>query len=152
MAAEEPNLPVSGSSFPNNPEYPPPPGWTLQHFIDGRPPEYGPPAGYANYAQPPVYAPQPIYAPSPMSAAAAAYAQPTPAPDSMGGTAITGLVISIIALLLSAVPYCGGVFVGLGLLFSALGLISRKRRVMAIIGLALSLLAIGIAIWTSTSY
>lgn len=134
MTTEEPNPPATEPATPAGPDYPPPPGWALQRFNDGRPPEYAPPPGYAQYAQPAVYAP------------------PTPAPDSMGGAAITGLVIAILSLSLSAIPSCGAIFIGLGILFSALGLISRRRRVVAIIGLTISLLAMGIAIWLFIPY
>ena len=141
--------PAGGPAVPNEPEYPPPPGWTLQHFSDGRAPEYAPPARVQAAASTPPYYAQPALGAYPVGAYGASTAQPARSGDSMGGAAIAGLALAAIALPLAAVPTCGLLFIGLGLLFSAMGLFSRKLRIVAIIGLAVSLLAMGLAIWTA---
>ena len=146
MTSEPPNPPSAGLTLPSQPDYPPPPGWTLQTFSDGRPPEYAPPPGYG---QVPMYAPQGAWVQPAFGAGSATYIPPTSTSDSMAGVAVAGVVTSIVAIMLSAVPACGAVFIGLGILFSLAGLMSRTRRAVAIIGLAISLVAMGIAIWLS---
>ncbi len=120
---------------------PPPPGYGQQPPpAYGAPPAYGPPAGYG---PPPAYGPPDAFAPT-------GYAPQSFAPPKTGnGFAVAALVVSIVGLVGSWIP-----FFGLVLPLVAIGLgiagIVRSRRVgsgkaMAISGLVVALVALVIA-------
>lgn len=103
----------------------------------GIPPSY--PAGGASgvpaQAQPPAYAHPPQFVAAPVK-------------DTSGTNAVVGLVMGIIALLLSWIPVIGivsWVIGGLGLLFSILGFRQRNAsQAMSLVGIVLNGLALAI--------
>lgn len=143
--------------------YPPNPDW--QNNQQQQQPDYGlngysqqptqyeqPPYGEpTQYAQPDPYAqPQPnMYASPPniYGEMAQQYAPAAaPASDSRGGFAIAGLVLGIISILSSWIPFCGLPLPIIGIVMSALGRRSFSHRTMAMVGLILSIVAIVIGI------
>ena len=69
--------------------------------------------------------------------------------------AIIGFIIGIESFLISWIPLIDLMAVGTGFfgaLLSSLGIISSRKRVFAIIGLSLSILAMVIGIWTFQHY
>lgn len=116
-------------------------------------PSYVPPTEYAQpdpYAQqqPNMYAP-----PNPYGQMAQQYAPvAAPASDSRGGFAIAGLVLGILSILSSWIPFCGLPLPIVGIVMSALGRRSYSHRTMALVGLILSIVAIVIGVAITAIY
>lgn len=87
-----------------------------------------------------------MYAPYPQPAA--------PAPPKSNGLAIASLVLGIVALLLSWIPFVGFLGFILGIVGVVLGVIglAKSHRILSAVGTALSALAIiiSIAVWVAT--
>jgi hypothetical protein len=126
-------------------------GYSQQHTQYEQSP-YAEPTQYAQpdpYAQPQsnMYAPQP----NPYGEMAQQYAPlSAPASDSRAGFAIAGLVLGILSILSSWIPFCGLPLPIIGIVMSALGRRSFSHRTIAMVGLILSIVAIviGVAITT----
>lgn len=126
----------------------------------GQPP-YGQPAyGQPQYGQPPVQSPygQPQYGQPPYGApyGYAAPVNPYGPPKTSNGLAVTALVLGIIALVFSWVPFFDGLVIVPAIVFAIIGINASKRlagvgKTMAIVGLCLSLAAtvicIAISVW-----
>jgi hypothetical protein len=125
--------PSEQPSQPNQGAYQPPPGQ----------PGYGPPPGYSQ----PVY-PQSGYAPPVQVVMQAG--------PKTNGLAVTGMIVGIVGLVLFFTGYLGLILCVLGIVFGGIGLYqvnqapqqySPASRGMAITGLVLGVVGIGIAIY-----
>ncbi len=102
------------------------------------------------YAQPGAYVPpqpSPYASSNPYGAMAQQYA---PASDGRVGFAIAGLVLGILSILSSWIPFCGLPLPIIGIVMSALGRRSFSYRTMATVGLILSIIAIVIGVALTT--
>jgi hypothetical protein len=164
--------------FPSGPSgYPPAPGaQTFGPGPYGQPdygqPQYGqPPYGQPQYGQPPYGQPQygqpPTYGQPPVQPTYgqpqygqpygfAAPVNPYGPPKTSNGLAVTGLVLGIIALVFSWVPFFDGLVIIPAIIFAIIGINAAKRlggigKTMGIVGLCLALAAsvicIAISAW-----
>lgn len=120
------------------PDYPTSPGDPGQY--PATPP---PPPGYGGQAPPPYpYPPQanPYGQPQPYAAAAYGYA----APQQGNGMAVAALVLGIVSLVLSWVPFFDWILGALAIIFGAIGMSAAKQRGGAGRGMAVAGLVLGI--------
>ena len=128
------------------------------------PEDYIPPAfPYADeptrQAEPPVIEPEPApvvaqavdYTPKPSSPVQDVFPEPSPVappPAAAGngsGYAIASLVIGILGLCLGYIPFCGALFVIIGIILGVVGLKSSQRT-LAIVGIVLNVIVLCIGI------
>lgn len=127
-------------------------------------PEQPPELSYPDYQQPSAYPPPPLSAPPystqqgqpPVYGAPNIYVQPAPypyvvaaPPDPGAGQAVASLVLGIISIVFSIIPCMG--FIGLvtGIIGLVLGIIGRKsvtRHSMAVTGIVLSSISVGLTV------
>lgn len=153
-AAEYSSPPVQ----PVYPQPPPPPGYGQPTYPSQ--PLY-PPSGYAQpayplqplYPPPPAYPSQPYYPPHMYVAQPMYPGMPLGVPDQNGGLAIAALVLGILSIPFALFGLCDAPVFVLGIVFGALGLKSRERHSMAMVGLILGIvgavLAIGYMIFST---
>lgn len=168
-AAQYPPIPPTYEPQPG--AYPPPPpppassygqqpGYGQPMYPPPAPPPYAQPGYGQDYGQPgypppappsqPLYPPPPGYGPGygqppmqPMGYGAPGY----PAQSDQGsGAAMAGLILGIIAVPAAIIAGCGIVFGVLGLVFSMRGRTSISRHTMAVVGIVLSSIGLGLGI------
>jgi hypothetical protein len=127
---------------PYNPQYPPSGGYPPQ-----QPGGYYPPSGGYPPQQPGGYypAPEAYQQAQPYGYPGAPVAQP----ETGGGFAIAGLILGIVSIPISVFAICGYITAVLGLIFSILGRRAPSKRMMATIGIVLSILGFIAAIISS---
>jgi len=130
-------------------------------------PEQPPDPSYPGYAQPGAYPPPPSYgaAPyppppgqpgTPMYGAPNVYVQPAPypyivaaPPDPGAGQAVTSLVLGIVSIVFAFIPCFGFVSLVTGIIGLVMGILGRKsvmRHGMAVTGIVLSAISLGLTV------
>ena len=133
-------------------------------------PEQPPDPSYPGYAQPGAYPPPPSYgaAPyppppgqpgTPMYGAPNVYVQPAPypyvvaaPPEPGAGQAVTSLVLGIISIVFAFIPCFGFVSLVTGIIGLVMGILGRKsvtRHGMAVTGIVLSAISLGLLVLTT---
>lgn len=136
-------------------------------------PEQPPDPSYPGYAQPSAYPPPPSYgaAPyppppgqpgTPMYGAPNVYVQPAPypyvvaaPPDPGAGQAVTSLVLGIISIVFTFIPCFGFVAIVTGIIGLIMGILGRKsvtRHGMAVTGIVLSAISLGLSVLFTVLY
>lgn len=136
-------------------------------------PEQPPDPSYPGYAQPSAYPPSPSYgaAPyppppgqpgTPMYGAPNVYVQPAPypyvvaaPPDPGAGQAVTSLVLGIISIVFTFIPCFGFVAIVTGIIGLIMGILGRKsvtRHGMAVTGIVLSAISLGLSVLFTVLY
>ena len=152
------------SSQPPYGDYPP-----QNQPWQGQPPD----PSYPGYAQPGAYPPPPSYgaAPyppppgqpgTPMYGAPNIYMQPAPypyvvaaPPDPGAGQAVTSLVLGIISIVFTFIPCFGFVAIVTGIIGLIMGILGRKsvtRHGMAVTGIVLSAISLGLSVLFTILY
>jgi hypothetical protein len=152
------------SSQPPYGDYPP-----QNQPWQGQPPD----PSYPGYAQPGAYPPPPSYgdAPyppppgqpgTPMYGAPNIYMQPAPypyvvaaPPDPGAGQAVTSLVLGIISIVFTFIPCFGFVAIVTGIIGLVMGILGRKsvtRHGMAVTGIVLSAISLGLSVLFTILY
>lgn len=152
------------SSQPPYGDYPP-----QNQPWQGQPPD----PSYPGYAQPGAYPPPPSYgdAPyppppgqpgTPMYGAPNIYVQPAPypyvvaaPPDPGAGQAVTSLVLGIISIVFTFIPCFGFVAIVTGIIGLIMGILGRKsvtRHGMAVTGIVLSAISLGLSVLFTILY
>lgn len=152
------------SSQPPYGDYPP-----QNQPWQGQPPD----PSYPGYAQPGAYPPPPSYgdAPyppppgqpgAPMYGAPNIYVQPAPypyvvaaPPDAGAGQAVTSLVLGIISIVFTFIPCFGFVAIVTGIIGLIMGILGRKsvtRHGMAVTGIVLSAISLGLSVLFTIFY
>ena len=135
-------------------------------------PEQPPDPSYPGYAQPGAYPPPPSYgaAPypppgqpgTPMYGAPNIYVQPAPypyvvaaPPDPGAGQAVTSLVLGIVSIVFTFIPCFGFVSIVTGIIGLIMGILGRKsmtRHSMAVTGIVLSAISLGLSVLFTILY
>ncbi|HEX5157021.1 MAG TPA: DUF4190 domain-containing protein [Ktedonobacterales bacterium] len=152
------------SSQPPYGDYPP-----QNQPWQGQPPD----PSYPGYAQPGAYPPPPSYgdAPyppppgqpgTPMYGAPNIYMQPAPypyvvaaPPDPGAGQAVTSLVLGIISIVFTFIPCFGFIAIVTGIIGLVMGILGRKsvtRHGMAVTGIVLSAISLGLSVLFTILY
>ena len=152
------------SSQPPYGDYPP-----QNQPWQGQPPD----PSYPGYAQPGAYPPPPSYgaAPyppppgqpgTPMYGAPNIYVQPAPypyvvaaPPDPGAGQAVTSLVLGIVSIVFTFIPCFGFVSIVTGIIGLIMGILGRKsmtRHSMAVTGIVLSAISLGLSVLFTILY
>ena len=152
------------SSQPPYGDYPP-----QNQPWQGQPPD----PSYPGYAQPGAYPPPPSYgdAPyppppgqpgTPMYGAPNIYVQPAPypyvvaaPPDPGAGQAVTSLVLGIISIVFTFIPCFGFIAIVTGIIGLIMGILGRKsmtRHGMAVTGIVLSAISLGLSVLFTILY
>ena len=145
------SYPPPNQPWPEQPSEPAAPSY-------GQPDAYPPPPSYgpAPYPSQPGQAPyppsQPMYgygAPNIYVQPAAPYPYVVAPPDPGSGQAVTSLVLGIISIVFTFIPCFGFVAIVTGIIGLIMGIIGRKsttRHGMAVTGMVLSIISLGLAI------
>ena len=133
-------------------------------------PEQPPDPSYPGYAQPGAYPPPPSYGAvpyppppgqpgTPMYGAPNVYVQPAPypyvvaaPPEPGAGQAVTSLVLGIISIVFAFIPCFGFVSLVTGIIGLVMGILGRKsvtRHGMAVTGIVLSAISLGLLVLTT---
>ncbi|GEM_PF-3864612 len=145
-----PNLPNAGGYSPNAPTLPSQYGvpespfpYTAYQLPDSSPP---PGAGVSDWPATGTPSQSPVMAysqPQPSSP----YVVVVPVPVTRGGGfSIAGFVLGLIGALTGIILPCGATFIVLGVIYSILGMRSGERKGLAIAGLVLALVGLGLGI------
>ncbi len=152
MSSQPPygNYPPQGQPWPEQPPDPSYPGYA-------QPGAYPPPPSYGGAPYPP---PPPSQAPVPPSqplyGAPNVYVQPAPypyvvaaPPDPGAGQAVTSLVLGIVSIVFAFIPCFGFVSLVTGIIGLVMGILGRKsvtRHGMAVTGIVLSAISLGLTV------
>ena len=155
--------------------YPPPSQPWPEQPSEPAAPDYGPPGAYppppmapgygapqypsypAQPGQPPMPPAQPMYgAPNIYVQPAAPYPYVVAAPPEPGsGQAVTSLVLGIISIVFTFIPCFGFVAIATGIIGLIMGILGRKsvsRHGMAVTGIVLSAISLGLAVLFTALY
>jgi len=153
MSSEPPygNYPPQSQPWPEQPPDPSYPGYA-QPGADPPPPSYG--------AAP--YPPPPGQPGTPMYGAPNIYVQPAPypyvvaaPPDPGAGQAVTSLVLGIVSIVFTFIPCFGFVSIVTGIIGLIMGILGRKsmtRHSMAVTGIVLSAISLGLSVLFTILY
>lgn len=151
MSSEPPygNYPPQSQPWPEQPPDPSYPGYA-------QPGAYPLPPAYGSAPYPPPPGQQPVAPSQPMYGMPNVYVQPAPypyivaaPPDPGAGQAVTSLVLGIISIVFTFIPCFGFIAIVTGIIGLIMGILGRKsmtRHSMAVTGIVLSAISIGLAV------
>ncbi len=154
MSSQPPygDYPPQSQPWPEQPPDPSYPGYA-------QPEAYPPPPGYGSAPYPPPPGQQPVAPSQPMYGAPNVYMQPAPypyvvaaPPDPGAGQAVTSLVLGIISIVFAFIPCFGLITLATGITGLVMGILGRKsvtRHGMAVTGIVLSAISLGLFILTT---
>src|SRR6185437_3145173 len=127
-----------------------------------QPGAYPPPPGYGSAPYPPPPGQAPVPPSQPMYGAPNVYMQPAPypyvvaaPPDPGAGQAVTSLVLGIISIVFAFIPCLEFVAIVTGIIGLVMGILGRKsvtRHSMAVTGIVLSAISLGLSVLFTILY